>query len=151
MENASNESVPIFARSEFMKQVTNTIRSRLKECGCGSVLTVKQKFVTRSSAVFMVPIREYITMYHKISMKYCLEALYTQTLARLLPELEVIPLGVNLTDNSFFTEDFEDTIRDGVRERDQESANKYLMGSSADAIVEFHQKVSKHVEELKCT
>ena len=61
--NASNESVPIFARSGFMKQVTNTIRSRLKKCDRGGALCVKQKCVTRNSAVFMVPIREYITMY----------------------------------------------------------------------------------------
>ena len=59
------------------------------------------------------------------------------------------PCGVNLTDNSFFTEDCEDTIRDGIRERDQEFANKYLMGPSVDAIAEFHQKASKHVDKLK--
>ena len=85
----------------------------------------------------------------KISTKDCPEALYTQTLARLLPELVVTPFGVNLTDNSFFTEDFVDTIKDHIKEHDQECANKYLLGPSKEVIAKFHQNASKHVEELK--
>ena len=132
-----------------MKQVTNTIRSRLKAYRRGSVLSVKQQSMTRTSAVFRVPLRECTTVYYKISAKVCLEALYTQTLARLLPELVVIPFGVNLTDNSFFTKDFVATVGKVVKSRNQEFSDKYLIGPSVNAIAEFHQQASKHVEELK--
>ena len=56
---------------------------------------------------------------------------------------------MQLTDNSFFTEDFVATVGEVVKSRDQEFADKYLIGPSVDAIAEFHQKACKHIEELK--
>ena len=73
--------------------------------------------------MFRVPLREHTTLYYKISAKVCPEALYTQTLARLMPELVLTPFGVNLTDNSFFTEDFVATVGEVVKSRDQEFAH----------------------------